>query len=558
MSQKPTPPPQGAEPAMIEKRISHEGFTIKCDKCKAGKELIAMKSTTKTVTIGGKPILTEMDKIPVTNIPPFSKCDNPLISACVPALTNWVDIAESTVNSEKFIPIVEHSDFVCTTGGGIVSFEPPAAKSEIMGPKKPNMVDKAKAKINGVANKAANMAKKVTEGISTEIGTALDGLKPIGQLFDTPAMQNMITGAKGALDQANLSKEQLDEQLASLEQKVPELKSKISDTINGIEIPSLEDTGIFGVATADINPEDQAYIGQGIQDSINALESHFNTEINTASLMNLDAEPSGEMGIPMMSDKGPLENWLDQKKIEQENLENIAATEYGSMTEQVTTINKDASFDNGEDSKKALSLLYSLYIPSQAGPAPIPDKGEVSKILTNTAKDKAQGAIDKNINRSKVKVNTKIQNEFDEKLQKLGYDKAQKKIDKVQAESTELQEDMDKAEKYLGRMDDFGGYIDGLKEKYAGKIGGKYDAAIAKAGQNLGLLNVSMDGMSFVADGLPSGDVVTNVKPKKPKKNKKEDENDDDKNGEGGTGGAGGTGDGKDEDKKYTLRAYWE
>jgi len=542
---------------MIEKRISHEGFKIKCDKCKGGKELLPMKSSTKTVTIGGKPIVTEMDKMTGANITPFSTCDNPLITKCIPLSEAWLDIAEPTVNTEKFIPLVEHSDFICKTGGGIVSFEPPVAQSAIMGPKKPNIVDKAKTKINGLANKAAKMAKNVTDGITAQIDTVLDGLKPIGQIFDTPEIQNMITGAKGALDRANLSKEQIDQQLASLEQKVPELKSQISSTINGIEVPSLEDAEVFNLANAGMGSEEQAFVGQGIQDSINALEGHFNTEINTASLMNLDEDSGGGISVPILSDKGPLENWLDQKKIEQENLENIAAAEYGNMTKQLTTINKDVSFDNGEDSKKALSLLYSLYIPSQAGPTPIPGNGEVSKILTNKAKDKAQGTIDKNVTRSKAKVNSKIQNEFDEKLQKLGYDKAQKKIDKAQAESADLQKDMDKAEKYLGRMDDFGGYIDGLKGKYIGKVAGKYDVAIAKAGQNLGLLNVSMDGMSFIADGLPPGDVVTNVKPKK-EKNEKEDEDGDDENkkkdGENATAGAGTDG---HEEKKPILKAYW-
>ncbi|MHA7059020.1 PAAR-like protein [Aquimarina sp. M1] len=540
---------------MIEKRISDEGFKIRCDKCPG--EFLSMKSTTKTVTIGRKPIVTKMDKITGANIPVFSKCSGTLTKICTPALTDWVDVAESTINSEKFIPLVEQSELICTAGGGFVGFEPEPAKSEIMGPKKPNIVDQAKAKINGVANKAANMAKNATEGVTTGVGTALDNLKPIGQIFDTPAMQNMIKGATGVLNQTNLSKEQIDQQLVSLEQKVPELKSQISQTINGIKVPSLEDTGVFDMADASMESSEQAFIRQGIQDSINTLEGHFNTKINTASLINLDENARGGMSVPMLSDKGPLENWLDQKKIEQENLEKIATVEYDRITEQVTTINKDASFDNGEDSKKALSLLYSLYIPSQSGPTPIPDKGEVSKILTNKAKDKAQGAIDKNITRSKATINTKIQSEFDEKLKELGYDKAQKKIDKAQAESAELQKDMDKAEKYLGRMDNFGGYIDGLKEKYIGKITGRYDTAIAKSGQNLGLLNVSMDGMSFIADGLPPGDVVTNVKPKKEKeKSNEEDGENESKDGKNGTAGAVGE-TGEEEEKKPILRAYW-
>ncbi|WP_378172831.1 DUF4280 domain-containing protein [Aquimarina sp. SS2-1] len=542
---------------MVEKRISYEGFQIKCDKCPG--EFLSMKSTTQTVTIGGKPIVTKMDKITGANIPLFSKCSGTITKTCTPALTDWIDIAEPTVNSEKFIPLVEHSELVCTTGGGFVGFEPEPAKSEFIGLKKPNIVDQAKAKINGTANKVANVAKKATDGISSEIGAALDGLKPIGQIFDAPAMQNMITAANGALDQANLSKEQIDQKLASLEQKVPELKSQISDTINGIEIPGLEDMGGFNVASSGMSPEEQAFVGLGIQDSINALEGHFNSEINTASLINFDEDAGGDFGVPMLSDKGPLENWLDQKKIEQENLENIAAAEYGSMTEQVTSINKDTSFDGGEDSKKALTLLYSLYIPSQAGPIPVPDQGEVSKILTNKAKNTTQGSIDRKVTRTKGKLNTKVQNELDEKLQKLGYDKAQKKIDIAQAKSSELQEDMDKAEKYLGRMGDFGGYIDSLKEKYIGKVTGKYDAAVARAGENLSLLNVSLNGMSFIADGLPPGDVVTNVKPKKEKNDKEDknrDEDDKNKNGENGAAGAR-TGDENDNDKEYTLRAYW-
>jgi len=52
---------------MVEKRISYEGFNIKCDKCPG--EFHKMKSTTKTVTIKGEPVLTKLDEIPVTNIP---------------------------------------------------------------------------------------------------------------------------------------------------------------------------------------------------------------------------------------------------------------------------------------------------------------------------------------------------------------------------------------------------------------------------------------------------------------------------------------------------------
>lgn len=524
MSQKSTQMPQTPAEAttIVEKRISHEGFNIKCDKCKGVTH--TMKSTTKTVTIGGKPILTEKDKIMALNVPLFSICSTTGTS-CTPKFEKWIDIAEPSLNSEKIIPLVEHSDLICSTGGGIVSFEPPAAKSEFVGPKKPNIVDKAQSKINGVANKAANMAKKTTDAISAKIGTALDSLKPIGQVFDTPEIQNMITGAKEALNQANLTKEQVDQQLANLEQKIPELKSKISDTINGIKLPSLEDTGVFDIFNSGLESGEQTFIGQGIQDSINALEDHFNTQINTANLLNLDGSSGGNISIPSaFSNKGPLEQWLERKNQDQKRLEAISKAEYDNLTEQVTSINKDASFDNGEDSKKALALLYSLYVPSQAGPIPMPGQGEIPKILKNKAKDRLQDSADRKISRAKSKLNNKLQSEFDEKLQKLGYDKAQKKIDKAQAKSADLQEDLDKAEKYLGRLDDFGGYIDSLKEKYIGKVTDKYTNAIAKAGQNLSLLNVSMDGMSFIVDGLPPGDVVTNVKAKQEKEKPKKEE----------------------------------
>ncbi|GAA3509797.1 hypothetical protein GCM10022393_23350 [Aquimarina addita] len=549
MSQQPTSSPEAEEPAMVEKRISYEGFQIKCDKCKAGKELISMKSTTKTVTIDGKPMVTKIDMVPMVNIPPFSTCDNPMISKCVPALTGWLDIAEETVNTEKFTPLVEHSEFTCTLGGGIVTFAPPTAQSAIMGPKKPNIVDQAKAKINGMVNKVADMAKKVTDGIASEVGGMIEGMRPIGQLFDNPTMQNMITGATGALEQANLSKEQLDTQLASLEQKVPEIKSKISDTINGIEVPSLEDMGIFG---SELSTEEALVLQQGIMDSTSELEGYFNNEINSASLINLDGNSSGDFTIPTLSDKGPLENWLDQKKQEQANLDNIAAAEYGSMTEQITTINKDATFDNGDDSKEALSLLYSLYIPSQAGPIPIPGDGEVSDLLTNKAKDEAQNYVDNKINTSKATLNATIQNELDEELKELGYDKAQKEIDELQQKSGDLQKDMDKAEKWLGRMDNYDDFIDGLKTKYTDKITGAYGEAAKKAGANLGLLNVSLDGMSFIVDGLPPGDVVTMVKAKQ-EKNKKDEEDDSNKNKDGDAKG----GALSRSDKEPSLKAYW-
>ncbi len=506
---------------MVEKRISHEGFKVKCDKCPG--EFHSMKSTTKTVTIGGKPIVTEMDKITVANIPVFSKCSGTPTGTCTPILTKWIDYAEPTVNTDKFIPLVEHSELICTKGGGYIGFEPEPAKSEFVGPPKPNIVDKAKAKINGMANKAANMAKKVANGVAKEIEAVLEGLKPIGQLFDNPEIKKAIASATSALEQANLSKEQLDETLSSLEKKVPEIKSKISGVINDIEIPSLEELGALG---SDLSVEEASILRQGIIDSTSELNSYFNNEINTKSLLNFDGSGGGNHTIPSFSDKGPLERWLEQKKIEKEHIDKIATKKYDAHKEQILAINKDATFDDGEDSKKALAILESMSYPSQAGRIPIPGQGEIPKILKDSAKNRAQDSVNRKIDRTKGRLNVKLQSEFDEKLKKLGYDKAQKKIDKAQAESAELQKDMDKASKWLGRMDDFGGYIDGLKKKYNDRIAGKLSTAFTKTAANLGLVNVAMDGMSFVANGLPPGDVVTNVKPKKEKPKEEEPEED--------------------------------
>jgi len=539
---------ESAEPKMVEKRISFEGFQIKCDKCPG--ELLSMKSNTNTVTIAREPIVTKVDLIALSNIPAFKSCSGSPTGTCTPIFTQWIDVAEPTVNSEKFIPLVEHSELICTKGGGLVAFEPPTAQSEKVGPKKPNIIDKAKAKINGLVNKVSDLAKQATEGVTNQMSAAFDGLKPIGQIFDNSSVQSAVSGAQNLLDQANLAKGEVDKQLENLENAVPNIKNKIQTTIDGIEVPTLND---FGVSedTSDLSSEDQAFIQQGIMGSVTELESYFNNEINTASLIGLDENSTGNMSVPIMDDRTPLERWKDQKDKEKENIENIATTEYNIMVEDVTSINKDVVFDGGEDSKEALSLLYNLYIPSQAGVIPpAPEEGEVLSILTDKAKDKIQDELNNEIDSAKNKLNTNIQNEFDEALKELGYDEAQAEIDELQEESAELQEDLDKAEKWLGRMSDYDGFINGLKGKYISKITDKYDEVLGKATSNLASLNTSLDGLGYVVDGMPAGDVVTWVKAKK----EDSEENKDDENGEGGTTG---TGIGASNDKEPSLKAYW-
>ena len=140
--------------------------------------------------------------------------------------------------------------------------------------------------------------------------------------------------------------------------------------------------------------------------------------------------------------------------------------------------------------------------------------GGVSGMLENNI----SGTINKQIETTKTKLNAKIQNELDEVLNKLGYDKVQQEIDELQSKSAELQKDLDKAEKLLGRMGDFDGFMDGLTAKYTGKITEKYEAFVGKIKDNMKLANSALSGMSFVVDGMPAGDVVTMVKPKKEKK----------------------------------------
>ncbi|GAA0719147.1 hypothetical protein GCM10009430_17870 [Aquimarina litoralis] len=504
---------------MKEKRISYEGFKIKCDKCPG--TLLPMISTTKMVTIGGKPVVNITDKTIGANIPMFPSCTATPTKICNPKFTKWIDTAEPTVNIEKAIPLVEHSELICTAGGGFVGFEPPVAKSEIMGPKKPNMVDKAKGKINGVANKAKSVATNATNKINSQISGVLDGAKPIGKIFDNKALKSTINGASAALNQANLSKKQIDIQLESLENQIPQLKNKISSTINDIEVPQINDLGIE--KNDAITDKEEQFFQNEIQNSINELENYYNQEINTSSLVNLDGTPSNR--IPTFDDRTPLERWSDNKKEHEKLLDQLAEHEYNRMTEEVTAYNKDAIFEEDESSKKAIASLYGLYVSSgQSSIPPNPQKGEITKILKEKAQKKAQKKLDKKTARSKNKLNKKIQDELDEELEKLGYNKAQKKINAAQAKSAEVQKDMDKASKWLGRMDNFDGFIDNLKEKYTGKVSAKLNKSITSINQNMALANTSMDGMSFAVDGFPKGDVVTNVKAKQEKKKEEEEE----------------------------------
>ncbi|MGY3795479.1 PAAR-like protein [Aquimarina sp. 433] len=504
---------------MKEKRISYEGFKIKCDKCPG--TLLPMISTTKMVTIGGKPVVNITDKTIGANIPMFPSCTATPTKICNPKFTKWIDTAEPTVNIEKAIPLVEHSELICTAGGGFVGFEPPVAKSEIMGPKKPNMVDRAKGKINGVANKAKSVATNATNKINSQISGVLDGAKPIGKIFDNKALKSTINGASAALNQANLSKKQIDVQLESLENQIPQLKNKISSTINDIEVPQINDLGIE--KNDAITDKEEQFFQNEIQNSINELENYYNQEINTSSLVNLDGTPSN--GIPTFDDRTPLERWSDNKKEHEKLLDQLAEHEYNRMTEEVTAYNKDAIFEEDESSKKAIASLYGLYVSSgQSSIPPNPQKGEITKILKEKAQKKAQKKLDKKTARSKNKLNKKIQDELDEELEKLGYNKAQKKINAAQAKSAEVQKDMDKASKWLGRMDNFDGFIDNLKEKYTGKVSAKLNKSITSINQNMALANTSMDGMSFAVDGFPKGDVVTNVKAKQEKKKEEEEE----------------------------------
>ncbi|KAA1248135.1 DUF4280 domain-containing protein [Aquimarina sp. RZ0] len=480
-----------------EVRVAHTGISIVCDKSGGGETPSVIQSMTKSVFIDGNPVTTKADKISGANIVPFPSCDvGKMCGVCVPVIASeWELTAEKTINTEKKTPLVEDSFLQCTHGGKIAfKFDP--VKTVPPANKKPNIVDKAKAKINSAVNsvvkKTTETLKDVTEGMTA----AFDGLKPV--LENTQAA-NLATTLDTQVQKLNQLKKETDNTVEDLEEEITELRKKIDAKITGTTYkPPKEEVETATVINLDKdeidlqNAEEEkrnaVLYDQATNDAIKAYEDFINAEITpTVTIREVPIPKSNTPQVtPSVSNTASGQNQVGTK-----NTNSKAVLTAKEHLETLANTSKTIGLDKNENAQNALRLLDTVGTVMATG-------------VKNSAKDKAKVSV-KNVRSS---LNGQLQTKIDEELTELGY---YEKLKKYEEESTDLQKDIDKASLTLKSVGDFGGFIDGLKNKYLGKIGAKYSGSLNKLSNNLTTLNTSMDGLSYVADGGPKGEVFTNV-----------------------------------------------
>jgi len=495
--------------------------TISCTKAVGGKEATSvMTSPIANVQIHKGLVGTEKDITPATHIVPFAGCNYMgQCMVCVPTGTwNKNLLAEDTVNVVKRIPLVEDSEFNCTARGGKITFNFGASKTIDSKKKKPNIVDKAKAKINNTVNSVVKNATEVIQGISEGVTGALDGLESFVEGTQVASLANALDTQ---VQKLNELKKQADSRVEDLDNEIKELKKKIEAKLTGKEYepPKEEENNtttstatetensdastdttdkdkdtIIDLQNAEEEKRNEELYDQATNDAILEYENYLNTQITTTPSISESAnnDASSESNVTISNnDKSTTETTIatdnnNSKSITKAEEEN-ATTQY--LNELTDTANSLGLEDN-QDAQEALALLNNmntiLIDPAES--------------VVNQVKDTVQ--IERNT------LNNKVQAKIEEELKELGY---YEKLKEYQKESKKLQDDIDKASLALKSVGDFGGFIDGLTEKYLGKAAEKYSKTLNKISNNLATLNTSLDGLSYVVDKCPKGDVVTNV-----------------------------------------------
>ncbi|WP_299440423.1 PAAR-like protein [uncultured Aquimarina sp.] len=475
-----------------EVRISYTSVQILCTKSVGGAPSV-MSTPIKSVGISKGLASTEQDIIPSTHIVPFAGCNYMgQCLACVPT-GKWKLPAESTLNVVKRVPLVEDSEFDCTARSGKITFNFNPVKTVPPANKKPNIVDNAKAKINSAANsvvkKTTEALKDVTEGITG----AFDGLKPV--LENTQAA-NLATSLDTQVQKLNELKKQTDSRVKDLDKEITELKKKIEAKLTGkaytpptntkketeIQVTTSKDE--IDLQNAEEEKRNESLYDEGTNEAIKEYENFINSKITpTTTVREIEVEKE----ITSTNKDDVVENTTSLPNTTSDKENNTTKT----YLDQLSDTSKDLGLDKNQDTQEALKLLDNM-----------------DTILINDPKGSTADQTKVIIQNERNTLNSKVQASIEEELKELGY---YEKLKKYNEESNDLQKDIDKTSLTLKSIGDFGGFIDGLKNKYLGKIGAKYGESLNKLSNNLSTLNTSMDGLSYVADGFPKGEVFTNV-----------------------------------------------
>lgn len=496
-----------------EVRISYTGVQILCTKSVGGVPSV-MNTPIKSVGISKGLASTEDDIVPKTHIEPFTGCNHMgQCIACVPS-GKWKLPAEDTVNIVKRIPLVEDSEFECTPRGGKITFKFDPVKAVPPANKKPNIIDKAKAKINSIANTVVKKATETVQGISETITDTMDGLKPV--LENTKAA-NLATTLDTQVQKLNELKKQTDNRVEDLEQEITELKKKIEAKLTGkeykppkdkekeTEIQITTEKDEIDLQNAEEEKRNEALYNEETNKAIKEYEDFLNSKI-TPTITVREVEKSITPTNQNIITENPTA--LSNSNDHNPDKKNDLTKEY---LDQLSKTSKTMGLDKNEDTQEALKLLNNI-----------------DTILINDPKGSIADQAKVVIKNERITLNNKVQAKIEEELKELEY---YEKLKKYKQESSDLQKDIDKASLALKSIGDFGGFIDGLKNKYLGEIGAKYSESLNKLSNNLATLNTSLDGLSYVADGFPKGEVFTYVE-----REIEEDDNEDENTGGNGDG----------------------
>ena len=477
-----------------EVRIAHIGIPIVCDKATPVDSPSTIKSLTLTTFIDNNVIPTKRDKAPIANITPFPGCSlAQMCGVCMPAIAGeWLKTAEKTLNTEKEIPLVEDSELLCTNGGKItLKFK--AAKVVPPANKKPNIVDQAKAKINSGVNGAITKATEALQGISEGITDAVDGIKSIVENTQIASLANSLDGQLGKI---NDFKKATDAKVSDIDKEINELKKKIEAKITGNAYKSPEEKKKDEMQL--FNAEEQKRNEQLYNQATNTALQEFATYIN------------GQI-TPSTPKPSTAQSTETKKEKETKTTKETPKTNREKILSSITNAVKQTGLANNKEAQEAIKNLNNI-----------------NTIIGNGIEKEISDRISTVIKNERTSLNSKIQARIDEELKELGYFDA---LQEYQKKSSELQQDIDKASLALKSVGNFGGFIDGVKNKYIGEAAAKYTTAVNKLSNNLKTLNTSLDGLSYVVDGMPKGEVWTTVI--------REIEDGDDEDGDGNKNGDG-------------------
>ena len=483
----------------MSRQFVPSGTKIMCTN--APGEAIEIKATNSTVTIYGENWLTTKDNVPGVNFKllPFAACSNICKVPCAVIKDEWDIPASDKIQSNNKKLLADDSVLQCDIGGEISLMM--QCVGDMADP--PNTLDVLKETLNSTFKAVIKQVEALTGGVAGTIAATVgDIAAPIAGAINSKAVQTALKVGQGYLANAQKLKDNVDKHIETAELNTEGLSEYIEEHVGGAEANV---TDLVYDVTDELQQELDALLNN-VEDTINQNLNDIKKGINNLGSSVTNANPQFNS----------LLNFLSETRRADQVVEANSEGPLYHVDENSTSNVSDAHRIDGTkphnfeiDTSKLNDLQDQLSAQTQ----------EIRDELS-TEIAKLEALIER------YSLNNYLQRKIDEELER--------RIEKAKKESEELQTDMDRASTLLyGLGNEYTAFVTGFSNQLIDKFNSKIDPKLVEAQNKLKVANANMttaagalNGLKFIAGGMPAGLVVTKAKPKNKKGDREDSVND--------------------------------